>query len=81
MLRCPEVTRFLRVPQGQDEIRTADEGEGVAGDGAEGDQGRIHLCVKLGVYGAGGGGAGARIGTGLGRSANRRGGDGDAEIE
>ena len=28
-------------PQGQGEVRAADEGEGVAGDGAEGDQGRL----------------------------------------
>ena len=28
-------------PQGQGEVRAADEGEGVAGDGAEGHQGRL----------------------------------------
>ena len=60
---------FFVLPQGQDEIRTS--------DGAEGDQGRLHLRIQLGVHRAGG--TGTRIGH-QPRGANHR-GDGDDEIE
>ena len=42
-------------PQGQGEVRAADEGEGVAGDGAEGHQGRLRPRFRRHAKWIGGG--------------------------